>query len=47
MESMNKCLPLVKQSQAEILLLLSDKIIDVDKSKNPNANTGKIIFNYS
>lgn len=43
---MNKCLPLVKQSQAEILLLLSDKIIDIDKSKNPNASTGKIVFNY-
>lgn len=46
METMNKCLPLVKQSQAEILLLLSDKIIDIDKSKNPNASTGKIVFNY-
>lgn len=39
---MNKCLPLVEQSQAEILLLLSDKNVDNDVSKSPNANTGKI-----
>lgn len=39
---MDTCLHLVKQSKAEILILLSDKNIDIDTSKNPNANTSKI-----
>lgn len=51
---MNECLPLVKQSQAEVLILLSDKNVDCDLSKVPNANTSKhnkqinylIICNY-
>jgi len=38
-ETMDKCLHLVKQSKAEILILLSDKNIDIDTSKYPNANT--------
>lgn len=42
---MDKCLPLVKQCEAEILILLSDKNIDIDTSKNLNANTSKNYFN--
>jgi len=38
-ETMDKCLPLVKQSEAEILILLSNKNMDIDLSKNLNANT--------
>lgn len=48
---MDKCLSLVKQSEAEILILLSDKNIDIDTSKNLNANTSKKyldqLLNYS
>lgn len=38
---MDKCLPLVEKSQAEILILLSDKNIDNEVPKNLNANNSK------
>ncbi|CAH1736644.1 hypothetical protein AGLY_004844 [Aphis glycines] len=34
METMNECLPLVEKSQAEVLILLSEKNIDSDVSNN-------------
>ncbi|VVC32784.1 Hypothetical protein CINCED_3A023126 [Cinara cedri] len=37
-EIMDKCLPVVKQSQAEVLILLSEKKID-EMSTNVNSNT--------
>lgn len=43
---MDKCLPLVEQSQAEVLILLSEKNIDCDTSKNLNTSTNTIYFNY-
>lgn len=43
---MDKCLPVVTQSEAEILILLSDKNIDIDTSKNLNSNTSKNYINY-
>lgn len=36
---MDKCLPVVKQSQAEVLILLSEKNIDNEMSTNVNSNT--------
>jgi hypothetical protein len=38
-ETMDKCLPLVKQSQAEVLILLSNKNINTVMTKNMNSNT--------
>lgn len=43
---MDKCLHLVKQSKAEVLILLSDKNIDTDTSTNQNTSTSKIYQNY-
>lgn len=43
---MDKCLPLVQKSQAEILILLSNKNIDIDESNNPNTITGKSHIKY-
>lgn len=43
---MDKCIPLVEQSQAEVLLLLSEKNIDCDSFKNLNTNTSKICLHY-
>lgn len=34
METINECLPLVEKSQAEVLILLSEKNIDSDMSNN-------------
>lgn len=34
METMNECLPLVEKSQAEVLILLSEKNIDSHVSNN-------------
>lgn len=43
---MDKCLPVVKQSQAEVLILLSEKNIDNKMSTNVNSNTSKNDFYY-
>lgn len=42
---MNECLPLVKQSHAEVLILLSNKDINNEISTNINANNSKYYFN--
>lgn len=38
---MDTCLPVAKQSQAEVLILLSEKNLDDEISTNVNSNTGK------
>jgi len=42
---MNKCLPLVERSQAEVLILLSEKNIDGQMSNN--ATNGKYLFYHN
>jgi len=41
METMNECLPLVEKSQAEVLILLSEKNIDSDSDVSNNATHSK------
>lgn len=45
METMNKCLPLVKRSQAEVLILLSEKNIDGHIMSN-NGTNSKNVYHY-
>ncbi|XP_050420944.1 uncharacterized protein LOC126833566 [Adelges cooleyi] len=44
-DSLNRCMPLVNQSQAEVLIVLSEKLVEYDSSNNPNQNS-KLIFDW-
>jgi len=41
---MNKCLPLVKRSQAEVLILLSEKNIDGHVMSNNGTNSKNVFY---